>query len=355
MTHEFTYIDTKEKLSALVSDLKNEKVIAFDLECENNLHHYGVYISLIQISIREKNWIIDVLALRDVLEPLWKIFEDEKVQKILHDINFDLRVLGEEFDCQVQNFFDTQLAALFLGKESLGLGALLEEYYEIQKERKFQRVDWTRRPLSREQLAYAVKDSVYLIPLKEKLVEELKALGRLGWLEEELESLASQEWSLNQQTYLDVSGVRSLEPKERSIFHALFELREQIAQEVDKPVYKVIANKQLLSFAKNPPYKIESWKKLRGVHPLVKKRAEKFFHAVQEARKTEEEIVVEKRLRMKQEQRDDVKKLTEFRNKVAKKLGIRGHLIAKEDQIREVVINEKTKALRKWQRELLRI
>ena len=178
----YIFIDDFEKLTNESRKWNELKEIAIDIECENNLHHFGAYISLIQLSSRGKNWVIDALAVKD-LSPFLNILENKNIQKVIHDVSFDLRILNQQ--AKTLNIYDTQLAALFLGKENLGLKNLLEDYFGIHKQKKFQRVDWTRRPLSKEMLAYAVQDSAYLLQLKDKLDAELSAKGRLSWVEEE--------------------------------------------------------------------------------------------------------------------------------------------------------------------------
>ena len=149
----FTYIDTSKALLEAVMEWQQATELAVDLECENNLHHYGAYISLIQISTKNKNWIIDVLKLAEI-KPLIKILENAEIQKIFHDVSFDFRILQDQFSCHPHNVFDTQIAALFLGKEHLGLGDLLKEYFNVDKESKYQMADSTKQPLNTHMLTF---------------------------------------------------------------------------------------------------------------------------------------------------------------------------------------------------------
>ena len=129
----FTFIDTPEALKKAANEWANENEFGIDLEMENNLHNYGCYTSIIQISSRSKNWIVDTLALKDISSVV-KIFEDPSKLKIFHDVTFDFRLLEQEFKCKPRNIFDTEKAAVFLGKESVGLGSLLKEYFDVEKE-----------------------------------------------------------------------------------------------------------------------------------------------------------------------------------------------------------------------------
>ena len=121
-------------------------------------------ISIIQISTTKHHWIVDVIKLKEII-PLIKVLENPKIQKIFHNVDFDFRALDHEFDCHPKNIFDTQLAAVFLGKEGAGLGFLIETYFNIKPEKKFQMADWTKRPINREMLEYASRDTIHLIHL----------------------------------------------------------------------------------------------------------------------------------------------------------------------------------------------
>jgi len=350
MTLNFTYITTTDQLARAMEFMNQEKVLAIDLECENNLHHYGAYISLIQISSKDKNVVIDVLALPDI-KPVIILLENPHIQKIFHDVSFDLRILNDQFHCQVKNIFDTQLAALMLGKEKVGLCPLLEEYFSFSKEKKFQRVDWTRRPLSKEMLAYAVGDTAYLLQLKNVLETELEKLDRLQWIQEESINLGKIDFLYKEQDYLDISGAKLLPPKELAIFHALFDERRKMAQKVDKPAYMVFRNQQLLAFAQNPP---RSWTNLRGVHPIVRQKAKHFSELAEMASKKEELVPKKLRKRLTLVQAKQKQELTELRNKTAEKLGIKGHLLLGNDQVIDVVVNNSLDSLRPWQKELVK-
>ncbi len=344
----FDYLQTEQQLKEKLSGWKEEKQIAIDLECENNLHHFGTYISLIQLSTVEKNVIIDVLAIKNI-KPVVDLLENQNIEKVLHDINFDLRILAHQFSCQMKNFFDTQLAAEFLGKQKISLASLLGEYFNIQKDERFQKKDWTRRPISQEMLAYAIKDAAHLFSLKEKLEAELQQKNRLFWVQQELKYLETLHWEFNEQTYMDVSGVRSLAPKERALFHALFEARKKIAQEIDKPAFIVFSNKQLLAFAKNPPH---TWKLLKGVHPLVKQRSSFFEELVKKASLQEEHLEKKDKKHFSSEQYESIQKLLELRNKIAEKMGIKSYLLLREEQIRDIAATGSLHNLRPWQKEI---
>ncbi|MEK6863157.1 MAG: HRDC domain-containing protein [Nanoarchaeota archaeon] len=344
----FTYVDTKDALYEAVREWNSAADLAVDLECENNLHHYGAYITLIQISSLDKIWIIDVLVMKEI-QPLADIFENKNIQKIFHDVSFDFRILHEQFSCRPRNVFDTQLAALLLGKKQLGLGDLLREYFSIEKERKYQMADWTKRPLDTKMLSYAAKDTQYLIQLRDIFKKELQQKGRWSWAEEEFAVLERADFSYNEQAFIDVRGVKVFSPGQLGIFKKLFLLRQKLAKRVDRPSHFIINNNHLRECSLHPP----QWENLRGVHPIVRKEAAQFYAAVEEGNREPVDIQIKEKKRYSQQQKDLFEQLNELQLKAADKIGIKGHLIINKEQMSEIASANKTDCLRKWQRQLL--
>jgi ribonuclease D len=344
----FTYVDTPKGLSEAAAEWKEAAELAVDLECENNLHHYGAYISLIQISTKNKNWIIDILKLGDI-KPLLEVLENPTIQKIFHDVSFDFRILQEQFSCHPRLVFDTQIAALFLGKEHLGLGDLLKEYFGVDKESKYQMADWTKRPLNTEMLSYAVKDTIHLIPLRDLLKKELAQKNRWSWVEEEFAALEEADFTYKTQTFLDVRGVRIFHPEQLGIFRELFLLREQLAKKVNRPVHFVINNNHLKEYSHHPP----QWEKVRGVHPIVRSKAALFYHAVEQGKKEPFIIPAPEKKRLSQLQKEQLEKLAELQHALAEKYHLKGHLIMNKEQMVKIVLSGRFDGLRIWQRKLV--
>ncbi|OGY55725.1 MAG: hypothetical protein A2912_01280 [Candidatus Buchananbacteria bacterium RIFCSPLOWO2_01_FULL_40_23b] len=349
---EFTFIDTQQKLMQAAEEWQDLKEIAVDLECENQLHYYGSFLCLVQLSSRNKNWIIDVLAVPD-LGPLMLMFEDRRILKVFHDISFDFRILFSQYKCVPKHFFDTQLGALFLGEEKIGLGSLLEKYFGVHCEKKFQQVDWTRRPLSSEMLAYAVQDTAYLLGLYDKLCSELLVLGRVEWVREECRSLESEDYTLREQEHMDISGYKSMMPKERAVLHVLFDERRRLAKLKNVPSFMIFTNRQLIAFSGSLPYSAEDWKHLRGVHPIVKENAQRLHELGQQARSgSGEEYIRERKEKMPMAEYELLTQLGEVKKKIGARLGLRPHLLLSEEQAKDVVLRKSLEGLRSWQKEL---
>ena len=349
---EFTYIDSGDALDRAYGLWSKSSCVGIDLECENNLHYYGSFISLIQVSLREQHWIIDVLRLKQV-DPVLRMLEDPSIQKIFHDVSFDLRILHHQFNCRPRNVFDTQVAALLVGEEAVGLGSLLTRFFGVRKEQRFQMADWTKRPLPQDMLAYAIKDTMYLIPLRDLLENALRERNRLPWAGEEFKLIEEKKLAYNEGTYRNFRGFNRLSGREQVILKHLFPLRKQLAKRINRPPYHIIGIKRLTELVTNPPKTIRGWGKLRGVHPIVRAEAELFFNAVMQGER--EEITsrdVERKHRTLRE-KEEFKKLSSLRSVIAEKQGILKHLILNEEQMWGIVTTGNLDGLRQWQRNLI--
>lgn len=340
------YIDNEKDLKEICKNFKN--IIGVDLECENNLHHYGSYITLIQISDKE-DYIIDVLALKNI-DPLLKVFKDKNIQKIFHDVSFDLRILNHQFNCIPKNIFDTSIAATFLGKSCLGLSSLLKEYFGLEKT-KFQKADWTKRPLSNEMLKYAVMDTKYLIKLKEKLCKELEKKGFLEFVKEECSFLEKKDYPLKEQQYYEVLGYTKLSDIERAIFKRLFILRDKLAKKVNRPVHFIISSKRMKEIAKQPP-SLNNWKNMTGVHPIVRRFANTFFEEVNDGKK--EKIPYERQKPPKYNliQKQRMTTVGNLREQVANEIKLPKSLVMNKEQFLHICLTGDYDILRPWQKKL---
>lgn len=349
---EFTYVDSPEALDAAARDWEMVAEFGVDLECENNLHYYGTYISLIQISSRKQNWIVDVLALKDI-GPVKRMLEDPAAVKIFHDYSFDFRILNLQFGCRPKNLYDTQVAAMFLGFKELGLSALLRDFFSVKKEQKHQMANWTRRPLPPELLDYAAKDTVYLLSLRDQLNQKLEEKGRKMWVEEELAGIEEKEFIYEEMTYPDFPGFSKFTPTQRSILKHLFLLRDEIAKEVNRPHYFVMNTRRLTDIVLHPPRSVRDWKDMGGVHPVVRQKAHLFFDAVEAGRKEEIYLPPIRKIHYRQDQMTKINKLSEIRDILSQRLEMPKHLILSKDQMQEIALSGSLSSLRSWQRSLV--
>lgn len=348
---DFTYIDSHTALNAAWDEWGGADVLGIDTECENNLHYFGTFISIIQVSSKDHNWVVDVLKLQQI-DPVLSMLEDAGIVKIFHDASFDLMILYHQFRCRPVNIFDTQVASQFLGKKELGLGALLEEHFGASKENHFQMIDWTRRPLSKEMLSYAVGDTKYLIELREILSNELEKKNRMHWVEEEFRAIEEKGLVYEEKSFMEFPGNALFTDTQRSVLKHLFELRKNMAKKANKPAYYIISTKRLTGLVKSPPKSIEEWMKVEGVHPIVRNNARLFYDEVQEAVKCGIKRPEVHKVHYTPKQSERLKELSELREKAAAELDIPKHLLLSKEQMQEIALSGHLGCLRNWQKEL---
>ena len=108
---------------------------------------------------------------------------------MLHDADYDLRLLHQDYGWHARNIFDTRIAAQLLGLTAFGLAALLDKYFGVRLDKKHQRADWSMRPLTPGMLDYAAQDTMYLLELRDRMRDALERAGRWEWAAEEFQRL----------------------------------------------------------------------------------------------------------------------------------------------------------------------
>ncbi|HET8762405.1 MAG TPA: ribonuclease D, partial [Gemmatimonadales bacterium] len=146
-------IDSDSALSQWLADAAEATLLAVDTEAAS-FHRYQDKVYLLQLSTRERTAVVDPLAVSS-LDAVGDLLADPAVESVFHDADYDLRLLARQFGYSCSNLFDTRVAAQLLNEPGIGLAALLEKYLNVKLDKKFQRADWSARPLSDGMLAYA--------------------------------------------------------------------------------------------------------------------------------------------------------------------------------------------------------
>jgi len=263
----YEIIDTGEALAQLVGAIENEKSIGVDLEADS-MYHFKEKVCLIQMAAANLNVVIDPLVIEDLSE-LRPIFKRHDIRKIFHGADYDIRSLYRDFDITINNLFDTELASRFLGYPETSLEAVLKIKFDVTLDKKFQRKDWSKRPLRRDMVAYAAKDARYLLPLAQTLTAELEDKGRLGWVQEECESLSKVRPSANNADplYLHFKGAGKLDARSLAILENLLQFRREIAQKKDKPLFRIFSSRTLLVLAEKKPLTVKILEKANAMSP----------------------------------------------------------------------------------------
>ena len=259
-------VTTAPRLKELAAHLCRHHELAVDLEMDS-LHHYREKVCLIQISTRSESWLIDPLALKD-LSPLAAPLGNPAILIVMHGADYDIRSLHRDFGIEVKNLFDTMIAARFLGIAEFGLAALLRARFGIELEKKYQKADWSRRPLSPEMCAYATADTANLLPLYDQLRGELTEKGRLAWQEEEcslvcLARVNEKEGPL----FLSCKGAGKLKGRSLAALEELLRYRDHQARTLDRPPFKVMSAETLLEAAEKKPRSLCELSGIKGMTP----------------------------------------------------------------------------------------
>jgi ribonuclease D len=269
MNPEYLFIEKSSELNKITGLLEKEKILAFDMEADS-LYHFKEKVCLLQAATQKASFVIDPLQMK-ALEPLKNIFSNPEITKIFHGADYDVRSLFRDFGFNIKNLFDTQIASMFLGLEGTGLDAVLQHKFKVHLNKKYQKKDWSIRPLPEEMIKYAARDVSYLIPLAELLQKDLKAKGRLYWVKEECEllSMVRPAPQNNDPIFLKFKGAGWLKKRNLAVLEELLQVRKKIAKKKDKPLFKVFSNMSIMEIAKKPP---DSVKGLEALDVLSKKQ-----------------------------------------------------------------------------------
>ncbi len=273
----YTLIENESDLLEATSKLKKEKIVAFDLEADS-MFRFKEKVCLLQIATRHRIFLVDTLKTTD-LAPLKPIFSDPDIQKVFHGADYDVRSLYRDYQIEIFNLFDTEIACRFLGLKETGLNAVVKNRFCIALDKKFQKKDWSRRPLTEEMLAYAANDVLYLIPLAGFLKKELRIKGRLPWVKEECDLLSKVRPPApnNKPLYVKLKGAGRLDRRSLGILEELLQLRIKIAASKDRPLFKIFSNKSLMVIARTGPIKQEQ---LIGLKELSRRQVEMYGDAL---------------------------------------------------------------------------
>ncbi|MCG6947226.1 MAG: ribonuclease D [Deltaproteobacteria bacterium] len=280
-------IASQPELDKFLENICDAKILAVDSE-SNSYFAYRPRVCLIQISRNHEDFILDPLALKDI-SPLGRIFADPSIEKVLHAAENDLIGFKKDFRFQMKNVFDTSVACRLLGRNKLGLARILAEEFGVKLDKKYQRCNWEKRPLSPEQLYYAQLDTHFLIDLRNRLHSELlkKHLWSLAQEEyarlEHIQLNPPRKWDPN--GYLRLNGAQELPKPSLRVLKDLSAYRERLARSSNKAPFRVMNNEFMVRVAREMPGNLASLLQVRGLPSRFKgKGAEKLLRVIKRAR-----------------------------------------------------------------------
>lgn len=278
-------VQSQSELERWCGRLRHESLIAVDTEAAS-FHRFHDRVYLLQLSSRLETAVVDPLAV-STLGPVGELLADPEIEIVFHDADYDLRLLENEHGLRANHLFDTRIAAQLLNEPGVGLAALLEKYLGVRLDKRYQRADWSARPLTPEMLEYAADDTRHLPVLRDRLRERLEVLGRLDWAEEEFELLSTAprvSTEPEEPAYLRLKGAKALKGRSLAVLRELVEWREELARRQDKAAFRILNNEPMLLMAKSPPQSLEALRSVRGMSPeQIRRRGTDILDAVERA------------------------------------------------------------------------
>lgn len=266
MTESAELVVDPAAFERLLDRFATEPLLGIDTEAAS-FHRYHDRIYLLQLSSASHTAVVDPLALGG-LPGLERLLAAPGLELVFHDADYDLRLLYHEYRLRVRRLFDTRIAAQFINEPGIGLGALLERRFGVRTDKRFQRADWSARPLSPAMVAYAATDTRYLPALRDSLRSDLIRLGRLAWVEEECELLIGVEWAPPEPAetaFLRLKGARALDRRGLAVLRELVVWRDSLAARLDRALFRIVPNEALLTLAAEHPQSRTALAAIRGV------------------------------------------------------------------------------------------
>ena len=351
-------IDTKTELVDFLGQCTHEGkpvVCAVDTEADS-LHRYSESLCLVQFSDGQQHVLIDPLAIDD-LSPLRDYLQDSICW--MHGADYDMHMLKTNLGVIPATVFDTQIGARLLGVQKFGYGDLVSHYMDVPLEKTSQKADWAKRPLTPVMEKYALNDVIYLLPMAEIIVSQLKEKGRYDWFTESCEAarIKAMEKKQEREDRWRIKGSGKLAPLGLTYLRALWLWRDAEAASWDRPPFMVAGNKQLMDWGAE----LIAGKKPALPRHYRSSRVRNFHEAVAKAKTVAEEDMPQRirgqRRRKNPEFEARLDVLINKRNKIAEELDIDSSLIAPR-AILEALAGDHEGAeetLLGWQRKLLGI
>jgi ribonuclease D len=244
------YINTPEQLAKLCEDIKNAPWLALDTEFLREKTYYSKFC-LLQIATPKWVVCVDPIALPE-LGMLFDAIYNPAIVKVFHSCHQDLEIFYQLTGKVPGPIFDTQVAAPLLGyQDNPGYAMLVSSLLNVNLNKAHTRADWSRRPLSEEEIQYAADDVIYLCQIYQIMLQKLAALDRADWLKHDFKALENPN---------------TLTGKQLSIVQALAQWRENTAQAEDRPKTWILRDELIFDMAKQQPETVTDLANIRGIN-----------------------------------------------------------------------------------------
>jgi ribonuclease D len=254
MNTDWLLVDTPETAGQAAEHLRDASILGIDTEYDS-FRYFREKLCLIQIYTPSTTYVIDATADLN-LSFLNRPLKSRTVVKVLHAADNDIRLLKRDYGFEFQNIFDTHRAAMLLGFKHLSLDKMIKEFVgvELKKSKKMQRSRWDHRPLTGEQLEYAVQDVTLLPALYEKQKAALKEKGLTNAAAEAFARIAAASWqerTFDRRGYSRIKGYYALAREQKELLKKLYVWRFEKAREVDRAVFMFLSDDALAEMVQN--------------------------------------------------------------------------------------------------------
>jgi ribonuclease D len=353
-----TLVTTPGQLEAAVFRLQGATRLAVDTEFMRE-RTYRAQLCLVQVASDADCYLVDPLAGLD-LAPLFATLADRGRPKILHAARQDLEVLLQSSGSVPAPVYDTQVAAALLGlPPQVGYADLIARRLGHSIDKGQTRTDWSRRPLSDAQLAYAADDVHHLLELHTDLASALAAQGRGAWHAEDCVSLEDPALYRTEpaDAWRRLKGLGRLRPEEQAVARALAAWRERRASDSDKPRGWILSDESLYALATSIPDSVATLERLPSLPPaLVRKRGEELLTLMRQARDSSAGVEASPApQRPTPEQTRKLARLQERLRDIAARLGISAEVLATRRDVEALAFGaaDDSPLMRGWRREVV--
>jgi ribonuclease D len=339
------YVDSPQLLLELADLLRGADVLAIDTEFMRERTYYA-RLCLIQVATDDVTAIVDPLAVSD-LEPLFAVFRDPGVAKVFHAGSQDLEILYRLMGSVPAPVFDTQTAATLLGMPSqVGYQQLVHSLVGVTLDKGHTYTDWAARPLSAEQIDYALDDVRYLPSAYRTMRERLEAEGRMAWLEQDFARMADAATYdvIPEEQFRRVKRASALDRRSLAVLRELAAWREREAQRRDLPKRWVVSDEALLEIARRAPADSSALQGVRGLNEQVARRnADDILKAISRGQAVPEDELprIAKRKRLEGDVSDVADLLSALLRLRAREHGVAPTLIATRDELERFAAGER--------------
>ncbi len=361
-------IETPQQLEQFFADNAETDVMAVDIESAG-FYKYYARVNLIQIAARNDQAIIDPQKIDD-FSAFQNFCQNNDCRWIFHGGDYDISMLASDLDIFVPGLFDTRKAAEFLGIKELGLSSLTSKYLGFTLNKKLQRCDWSRRPLTAEMKKYAILDAICLIPIYDEMLRQLEEVDRLEWLNEECRFIAQEAKKARTHTEnpfaFRIKGSSRMSLRSLAVLKEVWKFRDRLAEKIDRAPFMVLSNHALLEIARQKPRSVAGLSVIKSLNrDFLGRHAGELQQAVKdglEAPLTDLEPPLKPRKHSLTAWEGELAKaLREVRNAKANRLNVAGSLLAPSHAIYELAkLRPKTsgallqsEVLHEWQAKLL--